>query len=157
MPTYKHPDPIDLAVDLPYGRLEVVAGDRTDTVVTVSPTNPSSAADRRGAENTTRRVRRSRVTVEGPRPRFAFIGPNESIDVRVELPAGSRLTADVGGRVSTNGRLGATRIKGALGGVEIDTTDDLWVRSGTASDAAPPHGSAEPTADHGRFGSAGGR
>jgi len=152
MPTYTTPEPIDLAVDLPYGRLEVVAGDRADTVVTVAPTSPSSAADRRGAENTRVEFDGSRVTVEGPRPRFVFIGPNESIDVRVELPAGSRLTADIGGRVRTTGRLGATRVKGALGGVEIDTTDDLWVRSGHGSlEIGTAHGSAELIADHGQI------
>jgi len=152
MPTYETPQPIDLAVDLPYGRLEVVAGDRADTIVTVSPTSPASAADRRGAENTRVAFDGQRVTVEGARPRFVFIGPSESIDVRVELPAGSRLTADVGGRVGTTGRLGATRIKGALGGVDIDTTDDLWVRSGHGSlEVGTVHGSAEIIADHGQI------
>ena len=152
MPAYNTPDPIDLAVDLSYGRLEVVAGDRTDTVVTVSPTSPSSAADRRGAENTRVEFDGQRVVIEGPRPRFVFIGPNESIDVRVELPTGSRLTADVGGRVRTTGRLGATRVKGALGGVVIDTTDDLWVRSGHGSlEVSAAHGSAELIADHGQI------
>ncbi|MEO8261493.1 MAG: DUF4097 family beta strand repeat-containing protein [Pseudolysinimonas sp.] len=152
MPTYTTPEPIDLAVDLPYGRLEVVAGDRADTVVTVSPTRPSSAADRRGAENTRVEFTGSRLTIEGPRPRFVFIGGNESIDVRVELPAGSRLTADIGGRVRTTGVLGATRVKGALGGVEIDTTGDLWVRSGHGSvEIGTAHGSAELIADHGQI------
>ena len=92
MPTFETPHPIDLAIDLPCGRLEVVAGDRTDTVVTVSPTNPSSAADRRGAEATRVELNGDRLVVEGPRPRFSIIGPNESIDVRVEAAnAGSEL------------------------------------------------------------------
>jgi hypothetical protein len=152
MPAYETPEPIDLAVDLSYGRLEVVASDRADTVVTVSPSSPSSAADRRGAEQTRVSFDGHRVVVEGPRPRFSFIGPNESIDVRVELPAGSRLTADIGGRVRTIGRLGATRVKGALGGVEIDTTGDLWVRSGHGSlEVGAADGSAELIADHGQM------
>ncbi|MCU1416523.1 MAG: hypothetical protein JWP32_697 [Schumannella sp.] len=151
MPTYNTPGPIDLAVDLPFGRLDVVAADRSDTVVTVSPTNPGSASDRRGAENTRVAFEAGRVVVEGPRPRFVFIGPSESIDVRVEVPAGSRVTADIGGRVSTIGRLGATRIKSALGGVELDTTDDLWIRNGTGSlEIGTVHGSAELTAGNGQ-------
>jgi hypothetical protein len=159
MPAFDTPEPIDLAVELPYGRLEVIASDRTDTVVTVSPTNPASASDRRGAEQTRVEFSGQRLVVEGPRPRFSIIGPNESIDVRVELPTGSRLTADIGGRVTTTGRLGATRVKGALGGVVIDTTGDLRVRSGHGSlDVAAADGSAELTADHGqiRVGSIGG-
>ena len=52
MPTYPTPHPIDLAVDVQVGALEVVASDREDTVVTVTPTNPDKEADRRGAEET---------------------------------------------------------------------------------------------------------
>jgi Putative adhesin len=159
MPTFDTPHPIDLAVELPYGRLEVVASDRTDTVVTVSPTNPSSASDRRGAEQTRVEFTGQRLVVEGPRPRFSIVGPGESIDVLIEVPTGSRLTADIGGRVTTTGRLGATRVKGALGGVLIDTTADLWVRSGHGSlEVTAADGSAELTADHGqiRVGSIGG-
>jgi hypothetical protein len=150
MPEFTTPDPIDLAVDLPYGRLTVVAGDRADTVVTVSPTS-SSPADRRGAEATRVEFDGGRLVVEGPRPRFSIIGPSESIDVRVELPAGSRLTADVGGRITSRGRLGATRVKGGLGGVEIDAAGDLWVRSGHGSlEVGSAGGSAELIADHGQ-------
>jgi hypothetical protein len=159
MPAYETPEPIDLAVDLSYGRLEVLASDRTDTVVTVSPSSSSSAADRRGAEQTRVSFDGHRIVVEGPRPRFSFIGPNESIDVRVELPAGSRLTAEVGGRVVTRGGLGATRVKSGLGGVEIDAAADLWVRSGHGNlDVGTAAGSAELVADHGqvRIGSIGG-
>ena len=41
MPTYDTPTPIDLAINLPVGVIEVFAGDRSDTVVTVSPTKPA--------------------------------------------------------------------------------------------------------------------
>ena len=36
MPTYSTPTPIDLAIHLQVGAIDVVAGDRTDTVVTLS-------------------------------------------------------------------------------------------------------------------------
>src|SRR5665647_3437887 len=52
MPAYNTPTPIDLAIDLLVGGIEVVAGDRADTVVTVSASNPAKAIDRRGAEET---------------------------------------------------------------------------------------------------------
>lgn len=157
MPTFPTPEPIDLAVDIPFGRLEVVAGDRTDTVVTVEPTS-GSVADRRGAENTRVDFDGHRLIVEVPR-HFAIIGPSESVEVRVELPAGSRLTADVGGSVRTTGTLGATRIKGSLGAVEVEAAADLWVRAGHGTlTIGAATGSAELTADHGtvRIGSIGG-
>ena len=136
MPTYPTPAPIDLAIDLQVGAIEVVAGDRADTVVTVSPTNPAKAVDRRGAEETTRRLRRQRLTVIGPKPRFSCIGPSESVDVRVELPdraPGSPPRSRSAG-VRTVGRLGATRIKSLdRARRRSTTTGDLWLRAGHGS------------------------
>ena len=153
MPTFTTPGPIDLAVDVQVGALEVVASDRDDTVVTVSPTNPDKDADRRGAAGTTVELDGSRLTVVTPKPRFTLVGPGESVDVRVELPAGSRLTAEVAaGWVRTSGRLGATRVKTASGKAQLATTGDLWLRAGHGAatvDAA--EGGVEITADHGQI------
>ena len=152
MPTYNTPTPIDLAVNLQVGQLEVVAGDRADTVVTVSPTNPTKAVDRRGADETKVDFDGQRLTVRGPRPRHSWVGPFESIDVKVELPAGSRLTADIGGGVHTVGRLGATRVKNSMGPVDLDATGDLWLRAGHGSvTLGTADGGVEITADHGQI------
>lgn len=161
MPTFTTPGPIDLAIHLPVGTIEVIASDRADTVVTVSPTNPDKAVDRRGAEETKVDFDGTRLTVKGPKPRFSFVGPFESIDLKVEVPTGSRLAAENSyGAVRTVGSLGATRIKSPGGAVEVDVvTGDLWLRAG--------HGHAivgrvdanlEITADHGqiRVGTVGG-
>ena len=153
MTTYPTPSPIDLAIHLPVGLIEVVATDRADTVVTVTPTNPDRSVDRRGAEETAVEFDGARLTVTGPKPRFAVIGPSESVDVTVELPTGSRLTADISvGGVRTTGRLGATRVKASTGAVDIDTTGDLWVRAGHGNTAVGrADGTAEITADHGQI------
>jgi len=153
MPTYDTPTPIDLAIDLPVGRIDVFAGDRADTVVTVSPTNPAKAIDRRGAQETTVDFDGRRVTIAGPRPRISWIGPTESVDVKVELPTGSRFTAEIAvGGLRTVGRLGATRIKSSTGAVDVDTTGDLWLHAshGNAT-VGTAEGSTEITADHGQI------
>jgi len=153
MPTYDTPTPIDLAIDLPVGRIDVFAGDRADTVVTVSPTNPAKAIDRRGAEETTVDFDGRRVTIAGPRPRISWIGPTESVDVKVELPTGSRFTAEIAvGGLRTVGHLGATRIKSSTGAVDVDTTGDLWLHAshGNAT-VGTAEGSTEITADHGQI------
>ena len=153
MPTYNTPTPIDLAINLPVGRIEVFAGDRADTVVTVSATNPAKGVDRRGAEETKVDFDGQRVTIAGPRPRISWIGPTESVDVKVELPTGSRLTAEIAvGGVRTVGRLGATRIKSSTGAVDVDTTGDLWLRAshGNAT-VGTAEGGIEITADHGQI------
>jgi len=151
MPTYNTPSAIDLAIKLPVGAVEVIAGDRDDTVVTVSPTNPAKAADVRGAEETRVDFDGQRLTITGPRPRFSFVGPSDSIDVLVELPAGSRLTAETSaGAVRSAGRLGATRVKSSM--VDLDSTGDLWARamSGNVT-VANADGGVEITADHGQI------
>ncbi|KQY22217.1 hypothetical protein ASD16_16480 [Cellulomonas sp. Root485] len=153
MPTYTTPTPIDVAIHLPVGAIEVVAGDRSDTVVTVAPTNPAKAVDRRGAEETAVDFAAGVLTITGPKPRFSFIGPSESVDVRVEVPTGSRLTAEGSmGGVRTAGRLGATRIKCSMGPVDIESTGDLWLRAGHGNaTVGTADGSAEITADHGQI------
>ncbi|SDL98490.1 Putative adhesin [Arthrobacter sp. ov407] len=153
MPIYNTPGPIDLAINLQVGAIDVFASDRTDTVVTVSPTNPEKAVDRRGAEETRVDVDGQRLTITGPKPRLSWIGPTESVDVKVELPTGSRLAAEIAvGGLRTVGRLGATRIKSSLGPVDVDTTGDLWLRAshGNAT-VGTAEGGVEITADHGQI------
>jgi hypothetical protein len=101
--------------------------------VTVSPSSPAKAIDHRGVEQTRIALEGNRLTIIGPKPRISWIGsgPYDSVDVRVELPAGSRLTAEVAvGGIRTVGRLGATRIKNSTGAVDLETTGDLWLRAG---------------------------
>lgn len=153
MPTFNTPSPIDLAINLPVGAIEVLAGDRADTVVSVSPTNAAKAVDRRGAEETRVDFDGQRLTITGPKPRISWIGPTESVDVRIELPAGSRLTAESAvGSVRTAGRLGATRIKASTGAIDVDTSGDLWLRAGHGTvTVRSAEGAAEITADHGQI------
>jgi len=153
MPTYDTPTPIDLAINLQVGWIEVLAGDRADTIVTVSASNPAKAVDRRGAEETKVAFDGQRVTVTGPRPRLSWIGPTESVDVKVELPTGSRFTAEIAvGGLRTVGRLGATRIKSSMGPVDVEATGDLWLRAGHGTATlGTAEGSVEITADHGQI------
>jgi hypothetical protein len=153
VPTYNTPTPIDLAINLQVGGIEVFASDRADTVVTVSATNPTKSVDRRGAEETKVDFDGQRITITGPRPRISWIGPTESVDVKIELPTGSRLTAEIAvGGLRTVGRLGATRIKASMGPVEVDATGDLWLRAshGNAT-LGTAEGGIEITADHGQI------
>jgi hypothetical protein len=153
MPTFATPTPIDLAINVPVGIIEVFASDRSDTVVTVSPTKPDKASDRRAAEETRIELDGERLTVAAPKPKFSVIGPSESVDLKVELPAGSRLTAEIAvGGVRTVGRLGATRIKASTGAVDLDTTGDLWLRASHGNAAVEnAEGSIEIIADHGQI------
>lgn len=153
MPTFETPSPIDLAINLQVGDIAVIASDRADTVVTVTPTNPDKAVDRRGASETSVEFDGQRLVIKGPKPRVAVFGPSESVDLRVELPSGSRLAAELGvGNVRSNGQLGATRVKASTGQVDLDAVGDLWVRAshGNATVKAAD-GDVEIIADHGQI------
>ncbi|MEO7722366.1 MAG: DUF4097 family beta strand repeat-containing protein [Pseudolysinimonas sp.] len=151
MPTFSTSSPIDVAIKLPVGAIDIVASDRDDTVVTVSPTHPGKAVDVRGADETKVVFDGQRLTITGPRPRFSFVGPFESIDVKVELPTGSRLTAEnSAGPVRSSGRLGATRIKSSM--VDLDGTGDLSVRAMNGNvTVGTADGDVDITADHGQI------
>ena len=58
--------------------------------MTVSPTNPGEGRRSPRGGGDQGRLRRPAAHDHGPRPRFSFVGPCESIDVKVELPTGSR-------------------------------------------------------------------
>lgn len=153
MPTFSTPTPIDLSVNMQVGRLDIIASDRLDAVVTVTPTNPEKSVDRRGAEETKVTFDGARLVVTGPKPRFSIVGPTESVDIKVELPEGSRVSAEVAvGGVHTLGRLGATRIKASMGGVDVESTGDFWLRAshGNAT-VGTADGNVEITADHGQI------
>jgi hypothetical protein len=153
MPSYNTPEPIDLAINLQVGAIEIVASDRTDTVVTVSPTNPAKSVDRRGADETRIEFDGQRVAISGPRPRVSWIGPTESVDIMVALPTRSRFTAELAvGGVRTTGRLGATRIKSSMGPVDIESSGDLRLRAGHGNAiVGTVEGGLEATADHGQL------
>lgn len=144
--TFATPVPIDLAIDLQVGRIEIVAGDRADTIVTVAASS-DKPGDRRGLDLTTVDFDGERLTITGPRPRLSWIGPNsgDSVDITVELPSDSRLTAELAtGGLRATGRLGATRVKCSLGAVELDATAALQVH---ASHGRVSVGTADGPAD----------
>jgi DUF4097 and DUF4098 domain-containing protein YvlB len=131
MPTFDTPSPIHIRVDLSGGSLRVRASDRSDTVVSVHPSNPSSAADGQAAEQTRVAYSDGRLVVTAPRrPRLLFFGTGPSADIEVLVPEGSALEADLtGGDVDCEGRLGDVRIDNRYGDIRIDRTSTLHART----------------------------
>jgi hypothetical protein len=54
MQTFDTPTPISMVLDIPAGRVHLVAADRTDTTVEVLPTDASPARDVRTADRQNR-------------------------------------------------------------------------------------------------------
>ena len=137
MPGFDTPTPIDVLIDLAVGDVRVTAADRPDTVVDVRPTDPRTTLDVDAAEQTRVEYADGRLVVKAPKQRnLGLFGKPGSIDVEIALPTGSALTVQAAiASVDTSGRLGACRIKTAVGDVHVDETGplDLQTSSGSVS------------------------
>jgi hypothetical protein len=135
MPAYESLAPIDADLNVSSGHVEVVASDRADTTVEVTPTSPGRSGDVSLARQATVAFENNRLRVRVP-PRLKLLGPTGSVDVRVELPTGSRAEIETGyGSVRMRGQLGATRIVAKYGNVNADRVGDLALVS--------PHGEVD--------------
>ena len=130
MPRFETPEPILATIDLPAGNVRVNAGDRTDTVVEVRPSDQSDDADVQTAEQTQVEYARGKLLVKAPKAKgrwwlFKYSG---SIDVSVELPTGSRIDANAArADVRCEGRLGESRFSSSSGDIQLDQTGKLRV------------------------------
>jgi len=97
-------------------------------------------------------VAAGRLLVKGPKLRTIF-GRTGSIDVTVELPAGSRLQGKAGvGAFRSEGDLGDCRISSGAGDVELDECDALDVDTGAGSVSIDRvNGAADVTTASGRI------
>ena len=132
MPSYDTPRPITATVELTVGDLRVVAADRTDTVVEVRPSDPGSEADVRAADQTRVDYADGRLLVKTPKQRgLGVFGKPGSVDVTLDLPAGSELQADIGaGGIRGAGALADTRVKSGAGDTELDRVGALTLQTG---------------------------
>ncbi|GGX87989.1 DUF4097 family beta strand repeat-containing protein [Streptomyces hiroshimensis] len=124
MPVFETPHPITVSVDLPVGDVRLRAGDRTDTVVEVRPSDPGSAADTKAAEDTRVEYAGGRLLVKGPKPRV--FGRAGSVDVTIGLPSDSEVQGT--GQMTAfhcSGRLGECRIKTSTGGIHLQESGRL--------------------------------
>jgi DUF4097 and DUF4098 domain-containing protein YvlB len=135
MPTFSTPEPITATIDISVGDIRIIAGDRTDTVVEVLPSNSAEEADVRAAEQTRVDFAAGQLSLKGPRTRaLGLFGKVGSVDVTVELPAGSRLEAETSvAALRCSGRLGQCRITTSSGDVHLDDTGTLALTTGAGT------------------------
>jgi DUF4097 and DUF4098 domain-containing protein YvlB len=131
MPTFDTPSPISIRFDVSGGSVRVVAGDRTDTVVTVRPGNERRSADAQAAEQTRVEYADGRLAVTSPRrARLLFMGSMPSVEIELLVPQGSSLEASLSaGSVDCEGRLGDVRIDNRYGDIRIDHAATLHART----------------------------
>jgi putative adhesin len=176
MPTYTTPEPISVTIDLSVGDVRIVASDRTDTVVTVTPADPASNTSIHAAQRV--RVEHSPGTLEIRQnvpwhQKFSLTADIGVVTVVVELPVGSNVRGRTAmGAVQTEGRLGefeftsdhgdfqlgevtnTLRVKGTTGSIQVERAHadvDARTTTGTIRVAEVVRGSVELTTSVGQI------
>ncbi|MEU4268442.1 DUF4097 family beta strand repeat-containing protein [Streptomyces sp. NPDC026092] len=151
MQTFKTPAPVTAVLDIPAGVIRLVAADRVDTTVEVRPADPAKSRDVKAAEVTEVAFADGVLRVEVPEAKNRVLGNSGSIEVTVQLPAGSRVEAKAAaGEFRSTGRLGEVAFEGRQSTVELDETADarLVLQAGDVS-VARLGGSAEISTQQG--------
>ncbi|WP_328618813.1 DUF4097 family beta strand repeat-containing protein [Streptomyces sp. NBC_00354] len=121
MQKFDTPAPIAAVLDIPAGRIRFVAADRTDTAVEVLPANASSGRDVTAAEQITVGYADGVLRIQAAPAKNRTLGNSGSVEVTVQLPAGSRIEAKAAGAEFHGvGRLGDVTFEGAQASVNLD-------------------------------------
>ncbi|MFC0038372.1 DUF4097 family beta strand repeat-containing protein [Actinomadura rayongensis] len=131
MPTFATPEPITAALETVTGRVLVRASDRADTVVQVRPADPAEDADVKAAEETRVEYADGHLSVRSPKYALrSLFGRYPSVDMTIELPAGSSVDARGNAEFRSEGRLGESSFAIGGGAVRLDRTGRLKIRTG---------------------------
>ncbi|MEU1645736.1 DUF4097 family beta strand repeat-containing protein [Micromonospora zamorensis] len=121
MKTFDTPAPISAVLNIPAGRIQLIAADRVDTTVEVLPTDPSKSRDTRAAEQTTVAYADGVLRITAATPGNPLVGSSGSVQVTVRLPADSRVDAKAASaELRGVGRLGDVTFDGAYRQIKID-------------------------------------
>lgn len=113
--------PISVVLDIPAGRIQLIAADRADTTVEVLPANAAKSRDVKTAEQTTVAYADGVLRIHTPEPKNQLVGSSGSLEVTVQLPAGSRVEAKTAAsELRGVGRLGDVAFEGAYRQIKID-------------------------------------
>jgi hypothetical protein len=133
MPTFDTPEPVSVIVELGVGNIRIVTGDRTDTNVEVRPSDPTKQGDVTAAEQTRVEHAGGRLLVKAPRGwrQYTFRGGGESVDVHIEMPAGSHVRGEAAvAALHSTGRLGECRFKTGVGEIQVDQAGPVQLTTG---------------------------
>ncbi len=120
MQKFDTPAPISAVLDIPAGRVRFIAADRADTAVEVLPADASKGRDVKVAEQTTVEYGDGVLRIEAS-AKNQVLGPSGSIEVTVQLPAGSRVKAKAASaELRAVGRFGDVAFEGAHGAIKLD-------------------------------------
>ncbi|UUU45202.1 DUF4097 domain-containing protein [Streptomyces sp. NBC_00162] len=123
MQKFATPAPIATVLDIPAGLIRFIAADRADTTVEVRPVNASSSRDVKAAEQTTVEYVDGVLRIAAAPAKNRILGHSGSVEVTVQLPAGSRVEAKTAAaELRGVGRLGDVTLEAAQGSIKLDET-----------------------------------
>ncbi|MCZ7423459.1 DUF4097 family beta strand repeat-containing protein [Verrucosispora sp. WMMA2121] len=123
MQRFDTPAAISAVLDIPAGRIQIIAADRTDTTVEILPTDAGKSRDVTAAERVVVTFDDGVLRVQAAEPARRILGSSGSVEVTVQLPAGSRVEAEAASvEFRGVGRLGDVTFDGAEGAVKLDET-----------------------------------
>ncbi|MFI9756058.1 DUF4097 family beta strand repeat-containing protein [Streptomyces collinus] len=123
MQKFDSPAPVSAVLDIPAGRIRFIAADRADTTVEVLPADASKSRDVKAAEQTEVAYGDGVLRIEAPAAKNRILGHSGSVEVTVQLPAGSSIEAKAAAaELRGVGRLGDVAFEAAQGSVKLDET-----------------------------------
>ncbi|MEZ0095956.1 DUF4097 family beta strand repeat-containing protein [Streptacidiphilus sp. EB129] len=118
--------PVSAVVEVPAGRIQVIAADRHDATVEVRPSNPGKGRDVRAAEQVAVEFADGVLTIRAAGPKNQYFGPTGSVEVTVQVPSGSHLDAHTASTEFRGvGRLGDVVFEGAYKQIKVDEAASL--------------------------------
>jgi hypothetical protein len=115
------PAPVSAVLNIAAGRIQVIAADRADTTIEVRPADPAKGRDVKAAEQTAVEFADGVLRIGTAEPKNQYFGPTGSVEVTVQLPAGSDVEARTAScELRGVGRLGDVAFEGAYRQIKID-------------------------------------
>ncbi|MGC5536268.1 DUF4097 family beta strand repeat-containing protein [Streptomyces sp. SR-10] len=113
--------PVTAVLDIPAGRIQLIAADRADTTVEVRPADASRNRDVKAAERIEVAYGDGVLRIAAQSAENRILGDSGSVEVTVQLPTGSHVEAHAAAaELRGVGRLGDVAFDGAYRRIKID-------------------------------------
>jgi hypothetical protein len=121
MQKFTTPAAVSAVVDIPAGRIRFIAADRADTTVEVLPADASKGRDVKAAGQIQVGYADGVLRIAAPAARHRILGDSGSVEITVQLPAGSHVQAKAASAEFRGvGRLGEVALDSAQATVKLD-------------------------------------
>ena len=126
MQKFDTPAAVSAVLDIPAGRIQFIAADRADSTVEVRPANAAKSRDVKAAEQVQVTYSKGVLRIGTPEAKNRILGNSGSVEVTVQLPAGSCVEARAASaELRVVGRLGDVAFEGAYRQIKLDEVASL--------------------------------